>query len=167
LQGVFTQRYGIDYSFYFLTNFEIRFLAYNFAIAVQRNYIVVQIDINTVYLNTELNEDIYIEVPKRHPTYNHGDLKLNKALYGLKQAGREWNETLNNIVIQMNFWRLTSKPCIYVKENNSNEVQYIIALYVDDIFTRRLGKRNYICEGTKLKCILIYKIREMSISYLK
>jgi len=69
-------------------------------------------------LNADLNEDIYIKAPKGHPMYNHGYLKLNKALYGLKQAGHEWNETLNNTLVKMNFRRLTSEPCIYIKENN-------------------------------------------------
>ena len=129
----FTQRYGIDYIFTFSPTLKLDSLRIIIAIAVQRNYKVVQIDVNAAYLNAELNEDIYIKAPKGHPMYNHGYLKLNKALYGLKQAGREWNETLNNTMVKMNFRRLTSEPCIYIKENNSKEIQCIIAVYVDDI----------------------------------
>ena len=129
----FTQRYGIDYTFTFSPTLKLDSLRIIIAIAVQKNYKVVQIDVNAAYLNAELNEDIYIEAPKGHPMYNHGYLKLNKALYGLRQAGREWNETLNNTLIKMSFRRLTSEPCIYVKENNSNEIQCVIAVYVDDI----------------------------------
>lgn len=83
------------------------------AISVQRNFKIIQVDINAAYLN----EDIYINAPKGHPLFNKGYLKLNKALYGLKQAGHQWNETLNKTLLKIGLRRLNSEPCIYVKEN--------------------------------------------------
>jgi len=109
------------------------------------------IDVNAAYLNTELNEDIYIEAPREHPLYNKGYLKLNKALYGLKQAGKEWNETLNNTLIKMIFRRLVSEPCIYIKENNSKKIIRIISIYVDDLlFAGRAKEIMYVKEQIKM-----------------
>jgi hypothetical protein len=103
----------------------------------------------------KLNEDIYIEAPREHPLYNKGYLKLNKALYGLKQAGKEWNETLNNTLIKMDFRRLVNEPCIYIKENNSKEIICIIDIYVDDILLTGKAKEIMYVNKNILKCISI------------
>jgi len=114
----FTQRYGIDYTITFSPTLKLDSLRIIIAIAVQRDYEIIQIDINAAYLNAEMSEDIYIEAPRGHPMYNKGYLRLNKALYGLKQAGREWNETINDTLLKMNFRRLVREQCIYVKCND-------------------------------------------------
>jgi hypothetical protein len=48
------------------------------------------------------------------------------SLYGLKQAGRQWNDELNNSLLDMNFRRLVSDPCIYIKEkrNKGNNMHH-------------------------------------------
>jgi hypothetical protein len=74
--------------------------------------------------------------------YNKGFLKLNKALYDLKQAGRHCNETLTKTRLKLNFRRLNSEPCIFVKNNNEKEIVCILAVYVDDIL---LAKGNNVC----------------------
>jgi len=51
-------------------------------------------------------------------------------------------KTLNNTLFKMNFRRLTSEPCIYIKENNSKEIQCIVAVYVDDILLAGKEKEN-------------------------
>jgi len=110
---IFTQSYGIDYIFTFSPTLKLDSLKIIMAISVQRNFKIIQVDINAAYLN----EDIYINAPKGHPLFNKGYLKLNKALYGLKQAGHQWNETLNKTLLKIGLRRLNSEPCIYVKEN--------------------------------------------------
>jgi len=37
--------------------------------------------------------------PEGHPNYNNNFWKLNKAIYGLKQISIEWNNELNNFLI--------------------------------------------------------------------
>jgi hypothetical protein len=55
------------------------------------------VDINTAFLNPDLEEEIYMEVPRfleeifpELTGATDAYLKLNKALYGLKQAPRAW-----------------------------------------------------------------------------
>jgi len=51
----------------------------------------------------------------------------------------------------MDFRRLVSEPCIYIKENNSKEITCIIAIYVDDILLAGKSKEiMYIKEQIKM-----------------
>jgi len=43
-----------------------------------------------------------------------GYYKLNKALYELKLSDRMWNETLNKVLLKLNFKRFLSDPCVYI-----------------------------------------------------
>src|SRR4051812_589122 len=80
-----------------------------FAIAAQLGMNIFQLDvINNAFLNAELKDEVYMEVPEgydiiskyieslpanrelRGVYMSQLVLKLNKALYGLKQAPREW-----------------------------------------------------------------------------
>ena len=57
-------------------------------IAVLHNLDIQQMDVKTAFLNSELNEEIYMEQPKGFivKDQEHKMCKLVKSLYGLKQA---------------------------------------------------------------------------------
>src|SRR2546430_1567745 len=61
--------------------------------------------------------------------------KLNKTLYGTKQAPNEWNNEINNFMVnELKFKRCISDTCIYFKQSkNGNAI--IVAIFVDDIIT--------------------------------
>jgi len=101
-------------------------------------------DIDAAYLNAEIKEELYMKAPEGYSSYNNTFWKLNKDIYGLKQAGRAWNEKLNNVLLGINFNRLTSEPCIYIRKNSYNEIICIIAVYVDDILL--IGKENEVLQ---------------------
>lgn len=105
----------------------------DFNFSVQRNFEIVQIDINAAYLNATLTKDIYMETPKGHDSYNNSFWKLEKAIYCLKQAGREWKDKLNEELLKMKFVRLVREPCVYIKRIEDNEIKCILSVYVDDI----------------------------------
>lgn len=45
-------------------------------------------DFDSAYLNTDLTEEIYMEIPDEHSASDKGNIfRLQKSLYGLKQAG--------------------------------------------------------------------------------
>ena len=85
-----------------------------------------------------------MKAPEGYSSYNITFWKLNKAIYGLKQAGRAWNEKLNNVLLGINFNRLTTEPWIYIRKNSYNEITCIIAIYVDDILL--IGKENEVLQ---------------------
>ena len=91
----YTQEYGIDYKETFAPTLKQDIIRIITVIAVNMNFKIKQIDINSAYLNAPLNEHIYMKAPEGHQSYEKSFWKLNKALYGLKQAGKEWNNKLN------------------------------------------------------------------------
>eukprot|EP00833_Pecoramyces_ruminatium_P007550 jgi/Orpsp1_1/1181582/evm.model.c7180000077787.1 len=129
----FTQQIGIDFKETFSPNLKHDSLRIITAISTQLGFNIEQIDINSAYLNAHLEENIYMNIPEGHP--GHGKLywKLNKALYGLKQAGKAWNDKLNNELITLNFKRLQSEPCVYVKRSKEGKILCILVINVDDI----------------------------------
>ena len=129
----YTQEYGIDYKKTFAPTLKQDTIRIITVLAVQRNFNIIQIDINSAYLNAPLSEDIYMRAPEGDPSYGKYFWKLNKALYGLKQAGKEWNDKLNEELIKIGFNRLKSEPCVYTKLNKSKEIICILSVYVDDI----------------------------------
>jgi len=62
------------------------------AIAVQKNMEIGQFDVKIAFLNGDLIEEIYMEIPKGVTTkYKNKVCRLRKSLYDLKQASRSWN----------------------------------------------------------------------------
>eukprot|EP00894_Picocystis_sp_ML_P003164 jgi/Pico_ML_1/53681/g4188.t1 len=98
----FEQRAGVDFHEVFApTSGKVAqraFLTY----AALVNYEVQQVDIKTAFLNAELNEEIYLEIPEglRDDRQLNQEpnlvLKLEESLYGLKQAPRMWYQHLTN-----------------------------------------------------------------------
>jgi Reverse transcriptase (RNA-dependent DNA polymerase) len=97
-------------------------------------------DVDTAFLNADISENIWVQVPKGTPVPDGDDgvYKLWKPLYGLKQAPREWNHMANVFLINKGFERMEADPCIYkkterVKVDGKDQIKHsIIALYVDD-----------------------------------
>ena len=75
--------------------------------AVVRRWPLYQMDVKNVFLNGDLQEEVYMQPP---PGYTHSDhqvCRLRCALYGLKQAPRAWFEKFSSVVAQQSF---TSSP---------------------------------------------------------
>jgi len=148
----YTQEYGIDYKETFAPTLKQDTIRIITVIAVNMNFKIKQIDINSAYLNAPLNEHIYMKAPEGHQSYEKSFWKLNKALYGLKQAGKEWNNKLNEELIKIGFTRLKSEPCVYKKINNKKEIICILSVYVDDILIAgTLAEINSVKESIKRK----------------
>ena len=65
-----------------------------FALALRAGLTVYHIDVKTAFLNSDLEYDIWIELPEGFKSASGGShAKLHKSLYGLKQAGRDWYKT--------------------------------------------------------------------------
>ena len=66
------------------------------AIAALFNLEIHQMDVQTAFLNDDLNEEIYIEQPEGFvvPWQEKKVSRLIKSLYGLKQALKQWHEKI-------------------------------------------------------------------------
>ncbi|KAJ9549083.1 hypothetical protein OSB04_021626 [Centaurea solstitialis] len=84
----FTQSYGIDYGETFAPVAKFNFIRELLALPLH------QLDIKNAFLNGELEEEVYMDVP---PGLNLEEsfckvCKLRKSLYGLKQSPKAWFE---------------------------------------------------------------------------
>lgn len=102
------------------------------SIAASLDLEIDQVDVVGAYLNSELEEDIYMRQPPGFDDNSGRVARLLKALYGLKQAGRAWNTKLNHILVfVLNFTRLHADFCVYVRR--SGNALIIIVIHVDDM----------------------------------
>ncbi|CAD7003740.1 unnamed protein product [Ceratitis capitata] len=128
-----SQQFGINFNETFSPVVRYATIRLVIALACEYNLHLHQLDVSSAYLNSELQDDVYVKQPENfvNEQFPNRVLKLNKALYGLKQSGREWNEKLNSVLIKMGFMPCVSEPCVYMK--NEEDKYNIIAVYVDDI----------------------------------
>ena len=96
-------------------------------------------DVKTAFLNGDLIEEIYMDIPEGIDNENvpPGSVyKLNRTLYGLKQSPRMWNKKIDDYLINQGFTRLDTDHSIYIRYQHNNLINNsinIIAIYVDDL----------------------------------
>lgn len=125
----FRQKYGVDYFETFspvVNQSSVRLLLSH---AIQNRMEVFHLDVKTAYLNSKLEETIYIAQPYLFEKGNDMVCKLNKAIYGLKQAAKCWNQHLTSVLLEMDFEQLNADHCIFANACRTS----IIAIYVDDL----------------------------------
>lgn len=102
-------------------------------LAVNNGWMLRQVDINNVFLNGDLIENVYMPQPEGFEDKNKPDYvcKLKKTLYGLKQARMAWFDKLKGA---LNSWGFENSKCdtsLFFRRVKSKIV--IILIYVDDI----------------------------------
>lgn len=131
----FTQRWGEDYDETYAPVAKYTSIRTLFALlAGRKNTKVHQMDVNTAFLNSDLDEVVYVEQPEGFVVPGKEDFVclLRKALYGLKQSPRAWFQLIATVLVDFDFQQSESDPCIFVHKNANGECTYI-ALYVDDL----------------------------------
>jgi hypothetical protein len=95
---------------------------------VQRNnWSWKQMDVDTAFLNSKLDEEIYMDQPQGFDDGTGKVCRLSKAIYGLKQASRAWYNTLHIFLTSQKLERSRVDPCIYFGKGT------ILFVYVDDL----------------------------------
>ncbi|KAE8710030.1 hypothetical protein F3Y22_tig00110328pilonHSYRG01140 [Hibiscus syriacus] len=105
-------------------------------VAVMKNWPLRQININNVFLNGKLTEEIYMRQSPGFEQNNEDGQELmcclKKALYGLRQAPRAWFETLRNFLVKsLGFTVSKADSSLFII--NSACSQVLLMVYVDDI----------------------------------
>ena len=58
------------------------------AIACELNLDVCHFDVERAFVQSKLDEDVFLRLPKGYGSLSGKIVRLNKSLYGLKQASR-------------------------------------------------------------------------------
>lgn len=94
-----------------------------------------QLDVKTAFLNGELNEDVFMEIPEGFECSlefkKQNVCKLVKALYGLKVSPRKWNLKFTETVKEIGLENDLHEPCLFTWRDKGRIA--ILLLYVDDI----------------------------------
>ncbi|KZV46385.1 hypothetical protein F511_16024 [Dorcoceras hygrometricum] len=74
-----------------------------------------QLDVKTVFLHGDLEEEIYMLQPEGFAEIGKENLvcRLKKSLYGLKQTPRCWYKRLDSYIVSLGYNRLSADPCTY------------------------------------------------------
>jgi hypothetical protein len=93
-----------------------------------------QMDVKTVFLNGEIEEEAYIEQTEGFVIHNekYHVCRLKKTIYGLKQAPHAWYKKMDGFLMSLGFNKSTADPNLGY-HIDGNEC-LILVLYVDDIF---------------------------------
>ena len=129
----FLQKAGVDYDETFSPVVRFESVRTILALASKHGLHVHHMDVDSTFLNGELEEDLFMYQPVGINQFDKKGLicKLNKSLYGLKQAPKCWNSSLDSYLKDLNFEQSKTDSCVYTKLIDN--VPCFVAIYVDDI----------------------------------
>nr|GEX43809.1 retrovirus-related Pol polyprotein from transposon TNT 1-94 [Tanacetum cinerariifolium] len=98
---------GIDFEESFAPVARLEAIRIFLAYAAHKNMVVYQMDVKTVFLNGNLQEEVYVSQPNGFvdPDNPNHMYKHKKALYGLKQAPRALCDMLSSFLISQDFFK--------------------------------------------------------------
>ena len=143
----YRQQEGLDYFDTYSLVTRITSIRLIIAIAALRYLEIHQMDVKTVFLNGDLEEEIYMDQPEGciAPGHERKVCKLVKSLYGQKQASKQWHEKFDNVMMSNGFKINECDKCVYIKTTDRGYV--ILSLYVDDMLI--VGSNDHMIKSTK------------------
>lgn len=89
-----------------------------------------QIDVHNVFLHGDLDEEVYIYLPKGiTPSYPNQVCKLLKSIYRLKQSNRLWFGKLSTILLTNKFKQCSSDHSLFIHKSQSHFTFILIYIY--------------------------------------
>ena len=133
----YSQIEGKDFNDTFAPVLKYTTLRVLLSIIATLDYEFLQFDVPTAFLNADLKEEVYMDVPEGmtgRSTLPTGTVcLLLKTLYGLKQSPREWNKDLDATILSLGWTRCMSDSCLYVKHSQTGKAMFL-PVFVDDGF---------------------------------
>ncbi|KAK3246272.1 hypothetical protein CYMTET_44184 [Cymbomonas tetramitiformis] len=139
-----TQVYGEDYLDTFAPCTQLSSVRLVIILALNLCLRVYHMDVETAFLNSELQEVLYVRLPSglRYDGRNYA--RLRKAVYGLKQAGRAWFVTSDAFIMGYDerMQKSQVEPCLYYLHDG--DLWVILLCYVDDYLVASSSHRWYL-----------------------
>ena len=154
----FSQKFDTDYDETFSPVVRLESVRTLIAMSVQQGLQLHQVDVDTAFLNGELEEEVYMQQPEGFitPGKEHLVCRLKKSIYGLKQSSRCWNVVLDDHLKKMGFVQTTTDPCVY--RASGGELVYI-GVYVDDVILAARSSKKL--AEVKKELALRFDIKDM------
>ena len=129
----FYQRPCVDYKETFSPLVKTTTIRVLLSVAVSRGWYLRQLDVNNVFLQGHLTEDVFMAQPPGFvdPASSLHVCRLKKAIYGLKQAPRAWYNELRQFLVQNGFVNSHSDTSLFIF--NTDGCLIFLLVYVDDI----------------------------------
>jgi len=166
----YSQIPGIDYNYVFSLVVKHSSIRTFFSIVASDDLELEQLDVKTVFLHGELEEDIYMDQLEGFIVGGKEKFvcKLKRSLYGLKQSPRQWNKRFDLFMLLHGFKRSKYDSCVYIKHINGSPI-YLL-LYVDDMLIAAKSKveitklKKYLSSEFDMKDLTAKKILSMEIT---
>jgi molybdopterin-guanine dinucleotide biosynthesis protein A len=131
------------------------------AVAAYHSWEILQMDVDTAYLNAAVAEEIYMRQPPGFVNATKDGepfvCLLHRSLYGLKQAAYNWNQTITEFFIEMGFQASSQDLCVFTR--TQGRAATIIVLYVDDLLIT--GNSPAALQSTKAKISQRFKTKDL------
>jgi hypothetical protein len=128
----FLQKEGKDYFEVFARTGSYKTMRLGLSLAAKWDHELEQLDVPTAFLNADVEEEVYMELPEGYRDGKEGMVcRLRKALYGLKQAPRNWYLLVSKFIASLGFKASASDPCLFHLRSRTGRLM-LLFLFVDD-----------------------------------
>ena len=135
----FKQREGVDFGETFAPTVSSSCVRLLSAIACECDLDLCHFDVDKAFVQSDLEEDVFLRLPKGCADLSGKVVRLNKRMYGLEQASRTWHAHLTTCLKRLGFEQCMTDVCA-VRLIEDGRVAITAVVHVDDIFA--VGKRK-------------------------
>jgi len=128
----FTQMEGIDYHETFAPVAKLVTVKTLLALAIKRDWIIHQLDVNNAFLHGDLQEEVYMQIPQGFSAKGERRVcRLKKSIYGLKQASRNWYHKFTSALVRLGYRQCKADHSLFI--HKADDVYVAALIYVDDV----------------------------------
>lgn len=155
----FTQIPGVDFFETFANVARMETIRIVLTIAAKMDMFIRSVDVKTAFLQGELEEELYIDIPEGIRQQPGKVCKLLRPLYGIKQGPACWEKRLTTFLKSMDFKASEYDPSLFIRLDQ--EMTYIVC-YVDDLLL--VSTKKSVLDDTIKKLGKEFKIKETPIN---